>query len=138
MKKFLNYILVFGIIMFILNPSVLAASLNYSNLCDNEGIKNAAEIVGYVVLLIKWIVPLILIVLGMIDFGKAVISNDDKALNNATSSLIKRIIAGVVVFFVPSLVMALVNFIGFTQGIENDADFATCTKCVMDVLNNCN
>ncbi len=115
-----------------------APNLNYSSLCANEGIKNAAEIVGYVVLLIKWLVPIILIVFGMIDFGKAVISSDEKALSKATSSLIKRIIAGVVVFFVPTLVMAIVNFIGFTKGIEDSSDFATCTKCVMDVLNNCN
>ena len=50
------------------------------------------------------LVPIILIVLGTIDFGKAVISNDDKAVSKASKSLLTKIIIGVCIFFVPIII----------------------------------
>ena len=42
-------------------------------------------------------IPIILIIMGSIDLGKAVMANDDKAIKTATSSLIKRAIAALAV-----------------------------------------
>ena len=113
--------------------------LNYNNLCANENIKQAMKIIGYVIQVIRWIVPLMLIVLGMIDFGKSAISSDDSALNKATTTLIRRIIAGIVVFFVPTIVMAILKAIEITNGIEylNNSKFGTCTKCLFSPFNDC-
>jgi len=58
---------------------------------------------------IRIIVPILIIVLGMVDFGKAVLSDDDKALGKATSNLIKRLIIAVFIFFVPILLTYLID-----------------------------
>ena len=65
----------------------------------------------------------------MIDFSKAVIANDEKAISKATSSLIKRFIAGVIVILLPTIIMAILNFIKVTKGIE-DNEFGACTTCL--------
>ena len=53
-----------------------------------------------VIPLIQIGIPIILILLGMLDLGKAVMSSDDKEIKGATGKLIKRAIAAVAVFFV--------------------------------------
>ncbi len=57
-------------------------------------------------------IPIILIVLGSIDLGKAVIASDDKEVKQATQRLIKRCIYAVAIFFVVTIVNLLMNLIG--------------------------
>lgn len=60
--------------------------------------------IGMFMLVFKIVIPVLLIVFGMVDLGKAVISSDDKAVSKAAKSLLNRVIAGVCIFFVPLLV----------------------------------
>lgn len=113
-------------------PSDYVDKINYNSLCENRSIKQTMKLIGYLVQVARWIVPLIIIVFGMIDFGKASIESDDKALNKATASLIRRIVAGVVVFFIPTIILGLLNAIEITKGIEDESNsqFGACTKCI--------
>ena len=98
------------------------------NFCASTA--NIWQILGYVVNIIKIVIPLILIVLGMIDLGKAVISSDDKAINKAVTSLIKRFIAAVIMFFIPTIVSALFNALSVGDLTSDDAN--KCVQCVTD------
>ena len=91
-------------------------------------------ILGYIVLIIKIVIPLLLIVFGMIDLGKAVIASKDDAIKSSVSSLVKRFIAAVAIFFVPTLVSAVFNMIGVTT---DNNDYNTCVQCVTNV-SSCN
>ena len=55
--------------------------------CEYEPVWN---IVGFVIDFIKIGIPIVLIVLSMIDFAKAVIANKEDAQKKATKLLIKR------------------------------------------------
>lgn len=90
---------------------------------------NIWNVLGYVVTVIKIVIPLILIILGMVDLGKAVVSSDDKAINKAVTSLIKRFIAAVVMFFIPTIVSALFNALAI-MGSNERADYNICVQCV--------
>jgi len=52
----------------------------------------------------KHSVPVLLILLGIIDFGKAVVASKEDEMRKAQSTFIKRIIAAVAIFFVPLFV----------------------------------
>ena len=65
-----------------------------------------------VLMIIQFGIPMILIIMGSIDLGKAVLASDDKEIKGATSKLIKRAIAAVAVFFVPLIVNLLINMVG--------------------------
>jgi len=71
-------------------------------------------------------IPILLIVFGSIDLGKAVMSSDDKEIKGATGKLIKRIIAGVVVFFIPFLVNLVMNLISTSGTVEGNTSWAAC------------
>lgn len=74
---------------------------------------------------IIWIgIPIILILMGTIDLGKAVISSDDKEIKASTGRLVKRIVYAVIIFFmvtIVSLVMSLITKSG-------DADMINPTE----------
>lgn len=106
--------------------------LDASNFCAETA--NIWKILGYVVLVFKIVIPLLLIIFGMVDLGKAVVSSDDKAISKAVGSLVKRFIAAVVLFFVPTIVNAIVSVIGLSTGA---GDYQICINCVTDVNNNC-
>ncbi len=73
-------------------------------------------------------VPLVLIILGTIDFGKAGISGDDDLVTKATKTIIRRAILGVVIFFIPTLMYAFANLAGDRNNSES-SDFYKCTSC---------
>lgn len=63
-------------------------------------------------------IPMLLIVLGSIDLGKAVIASDDKEVKQATSRLVKRCIYAVAIFFLVTIVQLLLNLVGDMQNDE--------------------
>ncbi len=101
--------------------------------CRNTA--NIWQVLGYVVLIIKIVIPLILIILGMVDLGKAVIASDDKAISKSVGSLVRRFIAAVVIFFIPTIVSALFNALSIMSADER-ADYNICVQCVTNV-NSC-
>ncbi|MCI8588225.1 MAG: hypothetical protein HFG40_01080 [Bacilli bacterium] len=64
-------------------------------------------------------IPVILIIMGSIDLGKAVLSSDDKEIKGATGKLIKRAIAAVAVFFVTTIVSLLMNMFSTSGSTQN-------------------
>ena len=69
--------------------------------------------------------PILLIVLGSVDFANAIISGDQDALKKSGSKFMKRAIAAVAVFFVPLLVKVLLTLPGIKDNI-NLVDDPTC------------
>jgi len=63
-------------------------------------------------------IPILLILMGSIDLGRAVISSDDKAIKESTSRLVKRCIAAIAIFFIVTIVRLLTNI------VANNADDA--------------
>ena len=63
-------------------------------------------------------IPIILIVLGSVDLGKAVIASDDKEVKAAQSRLIKRCIYAVAIFFVVTIVQLLTSVLANMQNDE--------------------
>ncbi len=110
-------------------------SFNTNDICANEGVTDALIIIGHIISILKYIVPLIIIVFGMVDFTKAVVSSDDKAISKAAGALIRRVIAGIVIFLVPTIISTILN-ITISTDINNnkttigDTEFGKCTKCI--------
>lgn len=58
---------------------------------------------------IRIIVPILIIVLGTLDFAKAVLAGKEDNMKKAQSTFVKRLIAGIIVFFVPLLVDVIMD-----------------------------
>ncbi len=76
-------------------------------------------------------IPILLIVFGTIDLGKAVIASDEKEVKSAQSRLIKRFIYAALVFFVVAMVNALMGIVATGQAEDaNTGSWAVCWKNV--------
>lgn len=73
--------------------------------------------------ILTWIrisVPIILIILGSVDFAKAVLSDDQQELKKSTGRFVKRCIIAVAIFFIPSLIMYILSFIDKVADVSCD------------------
>lgn len=81
--------------------------LNCQGLLGDDLLSIIDEIFGYV----KIAAPILLIVLGSIDFGQAVLLDDKDALRKAGSKFVKRAIVCVAIFFVPTILSYILHFV---------------------------
>ena len=75
--------------------------------CDELFDQSIIELVNDVLKYPRFIVPIIIIVLGTLDFFKAVIAGKEDEMKKAQKTFIKRLIIGVCVFLVPVLINAI-------------------------------
>ncbi len=86
-------------------------------------------LVGNLLNIFKIVIPIILVIWGMIDMGKAVVGSKDDEIKKAAKSLMMRIIAGVIIFFIPTLVGFVFSIVdGFNGDIESD--WSVCNECL--------
>lgn len=62
--------------------------------------------------------PIALIVLIAVDFGQAVLSQENEALEKAGSKILKRALATIALFFIPTLIRVLINLPGVRNSIQ--------------------
>ena len=86
------------------------------------------QLVGNILLVFKIIVPVILICIGIITLGKAVISTDEKDMKNGFNSMIKKFITAVCIFFLPTIITTM---FGIVNGFDElQKDYNVCQKCI--------
>jgi len=80
--------------------------------------------------MIQFAIPILLIIMGTLDLGKAVISSDEKEMKSSTSKLMKRALAAIAVFLVSAMVNLIMNMVSSntedTPGAEGVHSFSTC------------
>ena len=101
----------------------------FLDICGNPNLAPLWNVVGTVIYII-WIgVPILLIVLGSIDLGKAVISSKEDEVKKAKKALLNRIIYAVLVFcvvWIVGIVMDAISSIGI-EGTDTTT-WRTCWK----------
>ena len=86
--------------------------------------KDIWNLVGKILGVFKIVIPLLVIIYGMIDLGKAVVASKDEEIKKAAKQLLIRIIAGICIFFVPTIV-------GFVFTLANNTDDGQlCRQCI--------
>jgi len=80
----------------------------FGSASDPESLRS---LINEILMYPKILVPIIIIVFGMLDFGKAVIASKEDEMRKAQATFIKRVLIGVVVFFVPAIVDLLMHVV---------------------------
>ncbi len=93
------------------------------------------NITSLVVDIIKMVVPFMLIVMGMLDLGKAVIASKEDEIKKAQSLFIKRIIAAVLVFFIVAIVQLVFGILADADGSDGSIDKEGVNECLNLFLN---
>ena len=98
--------------------------------CTNENIVKLLKIAAIGLIIIKIIVPVLLIIIGMVSLFKAFIDEDQGAFSKALSGFIFKLVIGVFVFLLPSILSAMINLINGTDKVKSE--FEACSTCLLN------
>lgn len=88
------------------------------------------EIIRVIIFLIQVAVPILLIVYGMWDLGKAVVSQKEDEIKKGQQTFIKRLAAAILVFFVVTITKFVISFIGDITG-DIEGGFWDCAQNII-------
>lgn len=83
--------------------------------------------VSTVIQIIQIAVPILLIIFGMLDLGKAVVASKEDEIKKGQQLFIKRAISALIVFFVILIVQLLIRFVS-----GNNASVVNCFNCFVN------
>ena len=93
--------------------------------CSQGGVQRVMGMIKTIINIIRWVVPIGLVVMTSLDVVKKVINPDDK---DGQKKIMHRVIAAVVVFFIPLFIRFTLGLIDI--GLGNDAtSSASYSEC---------
>ncbi len=102
---------------------------HFCDVNENPDVMRAFKAGGLALNILKIMIPILLIILGGIDFAQAVISSDEKQISKSTMKLVQRVIAGIAIFLVPTLVEYVFDLVD-TNATNR---YKNCYECLLDV-----
>ena len=98
------------------------------NVCTDVGVLQTFKIISALLSIIKVLVPVFLIITGIITLTKAVLSSDQDAINNSLSVLITKVIIGVMIFFIPTIMNTVLDMVSYSSEHINLAECISNSK----------
>ena len=95
-----------------------AADVSCDGILTEDGYNMVQEILGYV----RIIAPVLAVLLIALDLASAVVSQDNDALGKATKKIVPRLIGVMLLFFVPTIVKAILGIDGIKDSIVQSED----------------
>lgn len=98
---------------------------------DGRGIpQNIGDLIHYLYLGIKIVVPILLVIFAMLDLGRAIAAKKEEDIKKYQSSCIKRVITGLLVFLIVFVVEFLLGFVEPETGDSGESP----VKCAMEII----
>ena len=85
------------------------------------------NIVSLIVTLIKIGVPVLLIIFGMLDLGKAVMAQKEDEIKKSQQTFLKRLLSAALVFFVVMIVQVIFNLVA-----SKETNVWNCISCLIN------
>ena len=108
-------------------------SIDCNGLFTEDGLNMIKELLNY----IRIIAPILLILLVALDLGSAVMSSDNDALSKATKKIVPRLIGVALLFFVPTIVRAILSIDGISDSLTIPDD-PLCNAMLTEKVDNYN
>ena len=109
---------------------LLLAADTFSMKTFCTGSAGLLQFVGYIITIVKIAIPILIIAFGLLDFGKAVVGSKDDLIKKSALSLLRRVAAGIVIFFLPTLVLTV--FSAISDYKSGSKDFSNCKTCLLN------
>lgn len=95
--------------------------------CDQNGVIMVFKMIKTLLNLMRFLVPIMLIVWTIIDLFKNVINPDNK---ESRKKIVNRLLAAIIVFLVPTMVNLVMNLVdvAFGKGTGYDYNVSECWK----------
>ena len=100
--------------------------------CGNIGKipKKIPELISWFITIVEIIVPIILVIMGAIDFLKAITSQKEDEIKKGQQIFIKRLITGLLIFFIIAIVKLLIGVV--SSGANESKNIVDCIECFLN------
>ena len=88
------------------------------------------RVIGEIIHVIRLVIPVIIVIFGTFDLGRSVIAGEDKEIKKSQKLFIKRLIYGVLIFFLPMIVKAVFSLF---DGNYLNSESKVCYECATNV-----
>ena len=88
----------------------------YDDGTDNSACGFSGRLITWVINILRWIkyiLPVFVIILGILDFIKAIGSDKDDVMKQSQKKFIKRLVAAALVFLIPLIIEFILTKMGF-------------------------
>lgn len=94
------------------NPDPSQTDHNYiGGNCEELLGREIIDFLNEVFNVFKIVVPIIIVGFGILDFSKAIFSGDEGEMKKAQGKFVKRLIYGIIFFFIPMIVMLIIELL---------------------------
>ena len=100
------------------------------NPCSENDILRVLHFIGYLLFVVKILVPLIIVGYATFDLFKAVIDKDEKSISKQMRIVLMRMLAGLLVFFLPSIIYAVFG-ISTRFNTFQESKYQMCVDCLL-------
>lgn len=98
--------------------------------CKNENVTKFIKLLSICFMIVKIVVPLILIITGIISMFNAFVADDQSAMSKALSNFVIKLVIGVAIFFLPTILSAMIGLINGSDDVKDE--YSVCSKCLLD------
>lgn len=102
--------------------------------CNDTGVRSTLKIVKTAYYLIKYATPIILVIMGSIDFLKAIISSNAEEIDKNKKRFFNRLFIAVLIFILASIVQLITNILG-ASGVEGNDNWISCFNEIWIMIN---
>ncbi len=102
-----------------------------SDICEESAnTLKVIRFIGYLLVIVKILIPIGLIATGIISFSKAMIAGNEDTMKSTITSFAWKIVIAIVVFILPTVINFVIAKIdGASDGTE---DYANCRNCIFN------
>lgn len=111
-------------------------------ICDTKGFLQVMNLIKVLLNIIRFVVPIILIIMLILDLLKNVINPNEK---EGMKKIYTRVLSAVIVFLIPTLINLVMSFINNVNSTNYDYSISNCytnanSSCIQRIDNylNCN
>ncbi len=120
---------IFFVLCMFFSIASVSASEDVLPICQSEAIVSF-QLIGVVIYIIKILIPVMIIIIGSFSLGKAILTGDDKDTKKAFGLIVRKLIAGIIIFFVPTIINVVLNLVNELDIVQNK--FELCSNCVFN------
>lgn len=101
--------------------------------CNQCGVQKVMYLIKTLINIIRWVVPIGLVIMTSLDIAKKVLNPDEK---EGQKRIMHRVIAGLIVFFVPLFIRVVLNIVDIGLGNSTGA-YSGAQGCWNNATLNC-
>ena len=99
------------------------------NFCSEPTVKNVLRFFGYLILILKLAVPMIIIAKGTFLFYNAVTKDSGDQLSKSAKEFGIKVAIGITIFFIPTLISAALGL--YYDFAKVESEYTTCSTCLL-------